>query len=163
MPDSGNVPAPRARSAPGLPAAPVPPSTDRKIAAVRSSIVDEIRGSLAASRRQADGILARASEEAKTLEAAGELEARRRGQERLAEIERLRASIDDHAGAIESAYVAMVESLAATSSRLLQLAREADFSPPEWPGGIPHTVELKLRETREMTVTLRRGRDGGAA
>ena len=130
---------------------------------MRSSIVDEIRGSLAASRRQADGILARASEEAKALEAAGELEAQRRGRERLAEIEELRAAIDHHAGAIESAYVAMAESMAATSSRLLQIAREADFSPPEWPGGIARTVELKLSETREMTVTLRRDGDGGAA
>lgn len=133
---------------------------------MRSSIVDEIRGSLAASRRQADGILARASEDAKRLEADGELEARRQARTRLDEIEGLRASIDHHAGAIESAYVAMVESMAATSARLLQLAREADFSSPEWPGGIPHTVELKLSETREitreMTVTLRRERDGGA-
>lgn len=130
---------------------------------MRSSIVDEIRGSLAASRRQADGILARASEEAKVLEAAGEMEAQRRGRERLVEIEELQASIDRHAGAIESAYVTMVESIAATSSRLLQIAREADFSPPEWPGGLPRTVELKLSETRELTVTLRRGDDGGAA
>lgn len=127
-----------------------------------SSIVDEIRGSLAASRRQADGILARAGEEAKRIEADAPAEARRRARARLDEIEQLRASIDHHAGAIESAYVAMVESMAATSARLLQLAREADFSSPEWPGGIPRTVELKLSETREMTVTLRRDGAGGA-
>jgi hypothetical protein len=130
---------------------------------VRPSIVDEIRGSLAASRRQADGILARASEEAKRIEAGAPLEAQRRARGRLDEIEQLRASIDRHADAIETAYVAMVESMAATSARLLQLAREANFSSPEWPGGIPRTVELKLRETREMTVTLRRDGGRGAA
>ena len=126
-----------------------------------SSIVDEIRGSLAASRRQADGILARAGEEARRIEADAPAEVRRRAQARLDEIEQLRASIDHHAGAIEFAYVAMVESMAATSARLLQLAREADYSSPEWPGGIPRTVELKLSETREMTVTLRREGGGG--
>ena len=134
---------------------------------MRSSIVDEIRGSLAASRRQAEGILARAGEDAKRLEEEGGLEARRQGRARLEEIEGLRASIDQHANAIESAYVAMVESMATTSARLLALAREADFTPPEWPGGIPRTVELKLSETREVTrevtVTLRREGDGGAA
>lgn len=130
---------------------------------MRSSIVDEIRGALAASRQEADGILARASEDAKALEAAGHVEIRRRARARLDEIEQLRASIDHHATAIESAYVGMVESMAATSARLLQIAREADFTPPEWPGGIPRTVELKLSETREMTVTLRRDGDGGVS
>lgn len=133
-----------------------------KIGAVsQASIVDEIRGALAASRHEADGILSRAREDAKAIEARSETELQRLGEERLAEIRSLRASISAQAEAIDSANAALSETLAALSARLLQAAREADFSPPPWPRGLAGKVELKLSETREMTITLHRDPDGG--
>ena len=53
----------------------------------------------------------------------------------------------------------LVETLAATSMRLVEIARDADFSPPPWPGGLDRIVELKLSETREVTLRLGGERD----
>ena len=122
-------------------------------------MVEQIRGALAASRTQADDVLARAVEDARQLELSAEAGVRRRAEDRLAEIEYLRVSIDHHSQEIEAAYVRLVETLAATSMRLVEIARDADFSPPPWPGGLDRIVELKLSETREVTLRLGGERD----
>lgn len=126
-----------------------------------SSLVQQIRKALAANRGRADEVLRSAAEQARPPEAGADSEALRRAEQRLAEIERLRESIKRHSERIESGYVEMVEALASASMRLVEISRSDDFSPPPWPGGIERTVELKLSETREMTVRFGLGREQG--
>ena len=54
----------------------------------------------------------------------------------------------------------MTEAMAATSMRLAEVARNADFSIPPWPSGISRTVEIKLAETREVTFRIESGGGG---
>jgi len=122
---------------------PVPPST-----------AQQIRDRLARARRQADDVLARAAAEAGEVKGTADADLRERVEHRIEEIAALRTTIDEQSRALELAYVRMVETMAATSMRLLTAAREGDFRPPEWPGGIPRAVELKLSETREVTMRL---------
>ena len=121
------------------------------------SLAEQIRGSLDASRREADRILAEA--EARTRE----LGARAAGVERnvataqLARLGQLRAELDGGQQRIDAATVRLVETMAAASIRLVEAARDADFSIPPWPGGIGRTVEIKLSETREVTFRFAAG------
>lgn len=124
-----------------------------------SGIVQEIKGTLAESREHADRILAAAEEDARLIEAGVDERVRLEAERRLQRIEQLRAAIAEHSDRIESAYVNMVEAMAAASRQLVEISRRADFTAPAWPGGIERTVELKLSETREMT--LRIGRRSG--
>jgi hypothetical protein len=121
---------------------------------VYPSAVEQIRDRLVAARVQAAGVLARAAADARAIEAEADGELRDLAEQRLAEIEQLRRAIDDHSRAIEGAYARMVESMAETAMGLLTVSREADFSPPPWAGGIPRMLELRLSETREVTVRL---------
>lgn len=121
---------------------------------VAESTVQQIRDRLARAREQADVVLARAAAEAREIEGGADAELRERVEERIGKIEALRSAIDEQSRAVEGAYVRMVECMAATSMQLLAAAREADFSAPAWPGGIPRAVELKLSETREVSVRV---------
>lgn len=117
-------------------------------------VAREIRGSLAASRGEAERILAGAEARARALsELAGEAD-RRFARARIERLETLRDEIEAHQERIELAYVAMVEALAAAASRLTEIAREADFSAPSWPDDIRAVLEVKLTETREITIRL---------
>ncbi len=129
-----------------------PPPRPPSITPVGAGIMHQISGTLAESRKHADRILDSAASDARALESRAEEEVRERARARLEEIEDLRASIEHHSAQIEAAYVRMVEAMAAASMRLVQISRRADFTPPRWPGGIERTVELKLSETREMTI-----------
>ena len=73
---------------------------------------------------------------------------------RLRRLRNLRTKIEQHQERIEDAYVAMAESMAKVATRLSEEARDADFSIPPWPGGIRTAFELKLTETREMTIRI---------
>jgi len=124
---------------------------------VPPSLAAQIRGSLDASRREADRLLAEA--EARTRE----LQARAAGVEhnvataQLVRLRKLRAELDSGQERIDAATVRLVETMAAASIRLVEAARDADFSLPPWPGGIGRTVEIKLSETREVTFRFARG------
>lgn len=73
---------------------------------------------------------------------------------RLKRLVRLRAEIELHQEKIEDAYVAMAEAMALAVDRLADAARQAEFATPAWPGGIRSAFELKLTETREMTIRI---------
>lgn len=73
---------------------------------------------------------------------------------RLQRLSALRAEIAMHHERIEGAYAAMVEAMAAVAIQLVQVARDADFSIPPWPDDIRTAFELKLVETREMTIRI---------
>lgn len=120
------------------------------------ALTGEIRDSLAASRAQADRILAVAESHAQALtEMAAETD-QALIDARVRRLRNLRAEIEEHQERIESAYVAMAEAMARVAGRLTEAARDADFSIPPWPGGIRTAFELKLSETREMTIRIER-------
>lgn len=119
-------------------------------------LTGEIRDSLAASRAQADQILAVAESHARALtEMAAETD-QALIDARVRRLRNLRAEVEEHQARIESAYVAMAEAMARVAERLAEAARDADFSIPPWPGGIRTAFELKLSETREMTIRIER-------
>lgn len=116
--------------------------------------VQTIQGKLAAAQERAEEILAQATQSALEL---GE-EATRLDWElarvRLARIAGLREQIESDRASIESSTVRMAELMALTSERLMEHARDADFSPPPWPDGIGRVLEIKLSETREVTFRI---------
>ena len=118
------------------------------------SSLEQIRGMLAASRADADRILATAARQAEVVTANASVEARWAAERRLRRVEKLRGEVQRHSREIERAYAGMVESLSATARRLVEITREADFRPPEWRGGLDRTIEIKLSETRELTLRL---------
>lgn len=124
------------------------------------ALTGEIRDSLAASRAQADRILAVAETHAQNLSAMAAETDQALIDARMRRLTNLRAEIEEHQERIEAAYVAMAEAMARVATRLAQAAQEADFSIPPWPGGIRTAFELKLSETREMTIRIER--DGSA-
>jgi hypothetical protein len=72
------------------------------------------------------------------------------------EIEEIRASIERHRDQIASACATLSEAFAAASLHLTEASRSDDFSPDPYRGGLGGAVELRLSETREMTVTITR-------
>jgi hypothetical protein len=74
---------------------------------------------------------------------------------RLGRLQQLQASVEQHARQLELAYAELIEGLALISLRLVEIAEQAAEPPPEWPGGLARTVELRLTETRELSVRLR--------
>ncbi len=120
------------------------------------ALTGEIRDSLAASRAQADRILSVAESHAEALtEMAAEAD-QALIDARMRRLTALRSEIVEHQQRIEAAYVAMAEAMAKAAVRLSEAARDADFSSPPWPGGIRTAFELKLSETREMTIRIER-------
>lgn len=76
---------------------------------------------------------------------------------RASRAERLRsleAMVGQRTGELELRYVELVESLSTASGELVEAARGASFDPPPWPGGIERTLEIKVSETREITLRL---------
>jgi hypothetical protein len=128
---------------------------------VAESTVKQIRASLAASHEEGERILARTAAEVRAIDAEAQRTVRGLAEQRLRQIDELRAALLQHSREVELAYARMIEALAATSMRLVEITREADFGPPAWSGGLPRTVELKLRETREVTMRFSEGGEPG--
>jgi hypothetical protein len=123
----------------------------------------EIRETLAAGRAEADALLDAAEAEARRLtEMAAETD-RARAEARLERLQALRDEIEAHQRQIETAFVAMAESLALAALKLAHAAREADFSPPPMPAGLGRAFEVKLSQTREVTFRLAPDRGGRGA
>lgn len=114
----------------------------------------KIRETLAAGRAEADALLDAAEAEARTLTDMAAETDRARAEARLERLQALRDEIDTHQRQIETAFVAMAESLALAALKLAQAAREADFSPPPMPSGLGRAFEVKLSQTREVTFRL---------
>lgn len=117
-------------------------------------LLAKIRDSLASGRAEADALLDAAEVEARALTEMATVADRALAEARLQRLWALRDEIDAHQRQIEAAFVAMAEAMAATALRLAQLAREADFSPPPLRGGIGHAFEVKLSQTREVTLRV---------
>lgn len=120
------------------------------------ALTGEIRDSLAASRAQADRILSAAESHARALTEMATETDQALIDARMRRLRDLRTEIEEHQERIETAYVAMAEAMAKVAGRLTEAARDADFSIPPWPGGIRTAFELKLSETREMTIRIER-------
>ena len=69
----------------------------------------------------------------------------------------LRRQIEDQQRRIQSGYAELLEAMAMSSIRLAEAARNADFSSPPRPSGLGHTIEVRLAQTREVTVRLESG------
>ncbi|GIK78190.1 MAG: hypothetical protein KJ006_10105 [Thermoleophilia bacterium] len=113
---------------------------------------ERIRATIDAARGDADRIVAIAAREANRIVAVAE------GADRAlatARVERLRAlgrEIEDQQQRIQSGYAGMVEAMAASTSRLVEAARDADFTSPTGPSTLGRTVEVRLAQTREITL-----------
>lgn len=109
-----------------------------------------------AASDHADRILAEAANRSsEMIEASGRLDAElfRARRDRIEQASReIRAS---H-GSIGARTARLVELMAVASERLVQHAREADFSPPPWPGESSEIVEIKLSQTQEVTFRIAR-------
>ena len=66
----------------------------------------------------------------------------------------LRAQIVDQQRRIDRGYASLVETMAATSMRLAEAARNADFSALPQPSGLGRTVEIRLAQTREISFRV---------
>ena len=80
--------------------------------------------------------------------------------ERVARLASLRDELRRDQETIDLGCVQLAEAMASSCLRLAAAAREADFSPPEWPPGIERTLEVKLSETREVTLRMDARRAG---
>lgn len=118
------------------------------------TLAEQIHTALAASRWEADRVLDFGQRRARAAEADAEGEVEALTRARLAQLEGLRDSIDRSRREIDHGYARLLEALAGASSRLVEIVREADFSSPQWQAGLGRTLELKLSETRELTVRL---------
>ena len=125
------------------------------------SLAEQIRGSLEASRREADRIIAEAEARAREVQVRAAGVERNVASAQLARLQAMRVQLDSNQQRIDAGYVRLVETMAGASIRLVQAARDADFGLPPWPEGIGRTVEIKLSETREVTFRFARG-EGGA-
>lgn len=124
------------------------------------SQAEQIRGSLETGRREADRILLAAEAQARAAQARGADVERNVAATQLLKLEAMRAQLESNQQRIDEGCVRLVEMMALASMRLLEAARQADFSLPPWPGGIGRTVEIKLSETREVTFRFARGESG---
>ena len=122
-----------------------------------SSVSEQLRASLLATRDEADRVLVDAERQAAELaDLAGKTD-RAFIHARLERLRSMRAQIEAQGAQIESSYVALAEAMAASSMRLAAIARDADFSIPPWPSGIRRTVEIRFAETREVTFRIETG------
>lgn len=76
---------------------------------------------------------------------------------RLSQLRGVRDELQRDRRTIDAAGAGLAEAMAAASLRLAEAARDADFSPPAWPRGIDRTIEVKLSQTREVTLRMARG------
>ncbi len=126
------------------------------------ALAGQIRSALSASRDDAERILQAAESRATELSGMAASTDRALAQARIERLESLRAEIDHHHERIVLAYVAIAEAMAAAAEQLAAAARDADFENPAWQERIRGTLELKLTETREVTVRISRDRMPGA-
>ena len=117
----------------------------------------QIRETLSAGRAEADALLDAAEAEARALTEMADATDRARAEARLERLQSLRNEIEAHQRQIETAFLAMAESLALAALKLAQAAREADFSPPPMPDGLSRAFEVKFSQTREVTFRLAAG------
>ena len=121
---------------------------------VEATPIDQLRASLLATREDADRMLLDAEEQAARLSALAADTDRALASARVARLGDLRADADARQREVSTAYAGMAEAMAGAAGRLVTIAKEADFSIPPWPAGIGHTIEVKLSETREVTVRI---------
>lgn len=121
-----------------------------------------MRAVLATRRDEADQILAAAESRAQTLSDLASESDHAFARARIDHLHHLRAEIESHQERIEHAYAAMAEAMASAAMQLTLAARSADFSIPSWPEGIRSSFELKLTETREMTIRVATDTTAGA-
>lgn len=132
------------------------PTYDRGVA--RDSILADTASTLASRRQASEQLLAEARAGAERVTAETELALERLSLLQLARLRELRASLRSRSDEIELGYARLAEAFAGVSARLLRDAAEADYSAPEWPQGLAGKIELRLTETRELTLTLARDR-----
>ena len=121
------------------------------------SLAEQIRGSLSASRDEAERIIADAEERARAVNAGAAAMERAAVETQLARIAALRSELDRNRGRIDAGYARLAEAMATAAARLAEAAHNADFTAPPWPGGIGRTVEIRLAETREVTLRFTSG------
>lgn len=119
-----------------------------------SSLSEQIRASLVASRDEADNLLLDAERKAAELSSLASEADHALMLARLERLSRLREQIEGQQVRMEAAYATMTEAMAVAAMRLAEVARDADFSIPPWPSGIRRTVEIRLAETREVTFRI---------
>lgn len=125
---------------------------------VGSPAADErIRATIDAGRRDADRIVAIAAGEANRIVAAAEAGARTRAAARIGHLRDLGREIADRQRRIDNGYAALIEAMAATSNRLVEVARSADFSNPPGRSALGRTVEVRLAQTLEISFRLESG------
>lgn len=128
---------------------------------VGSPAVDErIRATIDAGRRDANRIVAIAARDANRIVAVAEGADRAVAAARIEHLRALGREIEEQQQRIENGYATMIEAMAATSSRLVEAARNADFSSPPRQSTLGRTVEVRLAQTREISFRLESG--GGA-
>lgn len=129
---------------------------------VGSPTADErIRAAIDTNRRDAERIVAIAAREADRIVAVAEATDRTLAAARIEHLRDLGREIEDRQRRIDNGYATMIEAMAATANRLVEAARNADFSCPPGRTAPGRTVEVKLAQTREITFRFEPG--GGTA
>lgn len=121
------------------------------------SLSEQIRGSLSASRDEVDRIIAAAEERAHAVNARAAGVERALAETQLARLAELHSELVRNGQRIDAGYAMLAETMATASVRLAEAARDADFTAPPWPEGIGRTLEVKLAETREVTLRFSSG------
>jgi hypothetical protein len=116
-----------------------------------------IRATIDAGRSDADRIVAIAAREANRIVAVAEGSDRALAAARVERLRTLGREIEDQQRRIQSGYAAMVEAMAASTIKLVEAARDADFSSPPAPSTLDRTVEVRLAQTREITIRFEPG------
>jgi hypothetical protein len=117
-------------------------------------IGERIRATIEAGRGDADRIVAVAAREAGRIVALASGADRADPASRIQQLRDLRLQIADQQRRIDSGYASLVEAMAESSMRLAAAARDADFSALPEPSGLGRTVEIRLAQTREISVRI---------
>jgi hypothetical protein len=127
------------------------------MSAVEPAIGERIRATIDAGRDDADRIVAIASREANRIVAVAEGADRALAAGRVERLRDLGREIEDQQRRIQSGYAAMIEAMATSSMKLVEAARDADFSAPPRPSALGRTVEVRLAQTREISFRIESG------
>ena len=119
---------------------------------VGSPTADErIEATIDTARRDGERIVAIAAREAHRIVAVAEAAGRALAAARIEQLRDLGREIEARQRLIDDGYATMIEAMAATSNRLVEATRDADFSSPPGPAARGRTVEVKMAQTREIT------------
>lgn len=122
---------------------------------------ERIRATIGAGRDDADRIVAVAVRDAeRRIGAVGQAD-RALAAARIEHLRDLRRQIEDQQRRVRSTYAAMAEAMAQSAIRLVEAARDADFSSPPRPSGLGRTVEVRLAQTREIRFRIGREDEAG--